>query len=372
MRQGPNESMYDYVEKFNRLERSCFNLWLPEKLIVEYLLDGLKPLDKMLLDASAGESMMNLSLSDIRKLIANVAENSRFREETSRQEEFTRTKNVAKVETPVNALADEMKTLKEMMIQVIRRKPVVVKPCEYCGATDHKTDECPTIIEQDPVEVNAIGGYQGYDNNWVGPSRPYGQGPAGQNWRNDTPRDVAHHQQAAPQTTQQFYRPPHRLYQQNGPGVYQKGLSHNQAGPSQPSPSKSLEDIVKELATTMQQNQAETKGVIAEMNKQLSQLATTVSELKKESGRLPSQTVQNPRGNVSVVILRSGKKLVVEPAGPEEEEGPMMSGENQTEPGALGTIRPEHSVLPDRSTRYQRLRKFRQARYQHPRKSGQA
>ncbi|CAM8997359.1 unnamed protein product [Rhodiola kirilowii] len=84
MKQGPNESMYDYVEKFNRLERSCFNLGLPEKLIVEYLLDGLKPLDKMLLDASAGGSMMNLSLSGIRQLISNVAENAWLREETSR------------------------------------------------------------------------------------------------------------------------------------------------------------------------------------------------------------------------------------------------------------------------------------------------
>ncbi|CAM8955347.1 unnamed protein product [Rhodiola kirilowii] len=193
MKQGPNESMYDYVEKFNRLERSCFNLGLLEKLIVEYLLDGLKPLDKMLLDASAGGSMMNLSLSGIRKLIANVVENARFREETSRAEEFTRTKNVTKAEAPVNSLAEEMKTLKEMMIQVIRRQPVVVKPCEYCGGTDHKMDECPTIIEEDPAEVNDAEGYQGYNGNRAGPTWPYSQGSAGQNWRSDAPRDVAHH-----------------------------------------------------------------------------------------------------------------------------------------------------------------------------------
>ncbi|CAM9000184.1 unnamed protein product [Rhodiola kirilowii] len=222
MKQGPNESMYDYVEKFNRLEQSCFNLGLLEKLIVEYLLDGLKPQDNMLLDASAGGSMMNLSLSDIRKLISNVAENARFREETSRQEEFTRTKKVAKDETPVNSLGDEMKTLKEMMIQVIRRQPVQAKPCKYCDVTDHKTDSCPTLIEEDPVEVNAIGGYQGYDNNRTGPSKPYGQGPTGQNWRHDAPRDMAHQaQHAAPKATQQFYRPPNRQFQQNGPGMDQ-------------------------------------------------------------------------------------------------------------------------------------------------------
>ncbi|CAM8917918.1 unnamed protein product [Rhodiola kirilowii] len=88
IKQGPSETMYDYLEKFNHLERSCCTLGLPEKIIIEYLINGLTELDKMLLDASAGGSMMNLSLSGIRDLITNVAENARFREETTRQNEF--------------------------------------------------------------------------------------------------------------------------------------------------------------------------------------------------------------------------------------------------------------------------------------------
>ncbi|CAM8896208.1 unnamed protein product [Rhodiola kirilowii] len=178
IKQGPNETMYDYLEKFNHLERSCCTLGLPEKLIIEYLIDGLRPLDKMLLDASAGGSMMNLSLSGIRNLIANVAENARFREETTRQEEFSRTKNVARAETPMSSMPEEMKQLKEMMIQILRRQPVPVKPCEFCGSTDHKNDACPTIIEEEPAEVNAVGGYQGYNNNnndRAGQNRQYGQ-----------------------------------------------------------------------------------------------------------------------------------------------------------------------------------------------------
>ncbi|CAM8920922.1 unnamed protein product [Rhodiola kirilowii] len=96
IKKGPNETMYDYLEKFNHLERSCCTLGLPEKLIIEYLIDGLRPLDKMLLDASVGGSMMNLSLSGIRNLITNVAENARFREETTRQEEFFPNKECGK------------------------------------------------------------------------------------------------------------------------------------------------------------------------------------------------------------------------------------------------------------------------------------
>ncbi|CAM8902250.1 unnamed protein product [Rhodiola kirilowii] len=97
-----------------------------------------------------------------------------------------------------------------------------------------------------------------------------------QGWRNDNnaPREPV--QQTAPQQAQQssYYRP------------------------SSQSISKSLEDVVKELqlatlqlAATVQQNQAKTDGAISELSKQMSQLATTVSELKNEPGRLPSQTI---------------------------------------------------------------------------------
>ncbi|CAM8905183.1 unnamed protein product [Rhodiola kirilowii] len=51
---------------------------------------------QVLLDASAGGTIMNLSLAGVRNLIAEVAENARFREEASRHEEFSRARNVVK------------------------------------------------------------------------------------------------------------------------------------------------------------------------------------------------------------------------------------------------------------------------------------
>ncbi|CAM8959622.1 unnamed protein product [Rhodiola kirilowii] len=211
LKQGPNESMYDYLEKFNQLKGSCCNLKLPEKLLIEYLLDGFKPLDKMLLNASAGGSMSTLTLREIRDLIGKVAENARFEEANSRQEEFTRTRSVAKAETPIYHLSEDMKQMKEMMMHLIRREPPAkTKPCEFCGSMDHRTDSCPTLLEEGHEEVNAKGNYQGYQNR-AGPSRPYGQGPAGETWRHDIPKDFAqqsHHQQDSPQAAHGVYRPP--------------------------------------------------------------------------------------------------------------------------------------------------------------------
>ncbi|CAM8948356.1 unnamed protein product [Rhodiola kirilowii] len=142
VRQEPNETMYDYLEKFNRLERSCCTLGLPEKIIIEYLINGLTELDKKFLDASAGGSMMNLSLSGIRNLITNVAENARFREEITCQDEFFRTKNVSQAKASVNSMPEEIRQMKEMMMQLLQKQTVQVRPCKFCGSTDHKTDAC--------------------------------------------------------------------------------------------------------------------------------------------------------------------------------------------------------------------------------------
>ncbi|CAM8920447.1 unnamed protein product [Rhodiola kirilowii] len=313
IKQGPNESMFNYLEKFNRLEQSCCNLGLPEKLIIEYLIDGLTPLDKMLLDASAGGSMMSLPLSGIRRLVTKFAENARFREEITRQDEFTRTKNMASAETTVNSMPEQMEQMKEMMMQILRKQTVQVRPCEFCGSTDHKTDACPNLIEEDPVEANAVEGYQGYNNYYASPSRQYGQA-TNPSWKNENhPPRVT--QQVAPQPAQSFYQPPHQKYnqhapptgqyQQRGPNQYPTG-QYQQKGPNQyqasssnhQGPNKSLEDMIKQfsgtvqqlsgtvnqLSATVHQNQAKNDGAIADLKKQMSQLATSMFEHNNDSG----------------------------------------------------------------------------------------
>ncbi|CAM8957547.1 unnamed protein product [Rhodiola kirilowii] len=357
LRQGPNETMYEYVEKFNALEKSCCNLGLPEKLLVEYMLDGLRRQDRKLLDASAGGNLMNLSLAGVRRKIMAVAESERFQDESNKEEEFSRTRNVSKVELPSNAMAKEIRQLNEMMQQVIKRQPVRVKPCGFCAATDHKTDECPTIVEDDQAEVNAVGDYQG-NSNQTGPVRQYGpagngQGANGPHWRNNNQnnhfqREPA--QQPVPHQAQPYYKPPFRHPNQHGS-------------------SKSLEDIVKDLATSVHQFQIKTDGAIADLSKQMSNLVQDVSELRKDPGRLPSQTVPNPRGNVSMVevvdvdatlkesaywvnrmlepvvteVRYSEEEPSPESTKPTEDVSPLLPEEEPATalgPGALGTAQP--------------------------------
>lgn len=68
---------------------------------------------------------------------------------------------------------------------------------------------------------------------------------------------------------------------------------------------KSVEDLLKDLKARMDK----TDGMLTELMKHMSQLAVTVNELKDEKGKLPSQTVLNPKGNVSTMTLRNGKEI---------------------------------------------------------------
>ncbi|CAM8923581.1 unnamed protein product [Rhodiola kirilowii] len=337
LKQGPNETMYEYVEKFLALEKSCCNLELPEKVIVEYMLDGLRRLERKLLEASAGGNLMNLTPARVKQKIISVAESERFQDETTKEDEYARTKNVSKVEPSISAIAAEMKEMRELMQHVIRRQPVQVKPCEFCAATDHKTDECPTLVADNQADVNAVGNYQSYGNQ-PGPVRQYGaaapnQGTNGQPWRSNNQQNQAQPaRQNAPQQTQQPYQHPHHQFRQNAPGQYQqRGPNTNQAGPSNHGSNKSLEEMMKELTVTVNQHMDKTDGAITDLQKQMSQMATTVSRLEDNTGRLPSQIIQNPRGNVSQVEV-----VAVDAAFEEPTEEPSS--------GTHSTVRPDSTI----------------------------
>lgn len=40
-----------------------------------------------------------------------------------------------------------------------------VKACEFCDSASHKTDNCPNLQNEDMIDVNAMGGFQQFNNN---------------------------------------------------------------------------------------------------------------------------------------------------------------------------------------------------------------
>ncbi|CAM8990192.1 unnamed protein product [Rhodiola kirilowii] len=85
-----------------------------------------------------------------------------------------------------------------------------------------------------------------------------------------------------------------------------------------------LSGTVNQLSATVHQNQAKNDGAIADLKKQMSQLATSMSALTNEPGRLPSQTIQNPKANISMIRRSNMKAAREEAARPTDESNSRL------------------------------------------------
>ena len=85
--------------------------------------------------------------------------------------------------------------------------------------------------------------------------------------------------------------------------------ARHQVPPTQNS-GTSLEDLVKALSTNTIQFQQETKASIRNLEAQMGQMASTISQLQsRDSGKLSSQTIVNPKENADAITLKSEKQL---------------------------------------------------------------
>jgi len=67
---------------------------------------------------------------------------------------------------------------------------------------------------------------------------------------------------------------------------------------------------MKQMATSNIQFQQNVSATILDLQTQIGQLVTTVNQLQQQgSGNIPAQPIINPKGNVSVITLRSGREL---------------------------------------------------------------
>ncbi|KAL0394796.1 UNVERIFIED_CONTAM: hypothetical protein Slati_4445800 [Sesamum latifolium] len=179
-----------------------------------------------------------------------------------------------------------------------------VKACGICTSLGHATDTCPTLQEEPTIHANAIGGFSG-------------------------PSQRGH--DSFFNTYNPRWRDHPNLRYGNQPQNFQRGLYQPPPPPPQSNSNSGmpLEDIVKTLALSTQQFQQETRSSILNLESQISQLASSVSRLESQ-GKLPSQTIINPKQNVSAITLCSEKELQFE---------------NSTRRGHVQQDRTENSVV---------------------------
>ncbi|XP_039051554.1 uncharacterized protein LOC120192961 [Hibiscus syriacus] len=278
IKQKDTETLHEYWERFKRLCASCPQHGISEQLLIQYFYEGLLPMERKMIDAASGGAIVNKTPRDARELTSNMAANSQ-------QFDFRQDTSSIRVNKQVKA-------------------------CGICVVIGYPTDMCPTLQDDSHEYTNADGRFTDPPQRKYDPYlNIYNLG-----WRDHPNLSYG------PRPSQFHLFPPEQ---------------------SSSKPCMSLEEIVKSLATNTQQFQQETRTIIQNLDNQISQLASSVSQLESQ-GKPYSQTIVNPKQNANTIALRSEKKL--------KEPSPLAHGraleeETEKEVVAPQTKKDQHKAL---------------------------
>ncbi|KAM0993592.1 hypothetical protein ACFX2A_009359 [Malus domestica] len=314
---------------------------MKEELLLQYFYEGLLPIERQMLDASAGGALVDKTPTAAKMLIANRALNAQQYEGVG-QRSMPQQHQVNEVSAIIK-LENQMANLTTLLSQVVEGSKVkTVASCGVCSMQNHHTDKCPQLIENGGWEtLNAVG----YGNQYQSRGDPFS------NTYNPGWRDHLNFNWRDPQQGQQ-----QSGFRQQPQGFYQKPLAppQAQAQPAQSNAGNSSDnDKIFQLLTTLTQevqNQAKERQIqdkrVDNLEKQVGQIAEFIGQFR-EQGRLPSSTVVNPKGgfeSAKAITLRSGKEVGIEPkpskSGPKEDEKLKIEEEDQ----AKATARIEQSL----------------------------
>ncbi|CAM8953820.1 unnamed protein product [Rhodiola kirilowii] len=292
IKQGRGETLFDYLERFRQLKESCLNHGVPQRMLLEYFMEGLVPMERRMLDAAAQGSILDMYLEEIWPLIEKVAEGTRYLEETYKPAP------VANVN--VHSELQELKDKVDKMDKMITQQPQGNQRVEYKvnKSTFNSMNNDNAVFQERAEDVNIMGyinkgdlpprrtdGYQG-NNKWQPRQNEGG-------WQRNNSYDAG--QSSYPQ--KQPYKPP-------------------QIRQGDEDPVKELKEMFKEFAQKIDHkidhlNQKFDRQA-RDVNELKKQMASVMNERRAEKGKLPSQTIINPRQNVSVIVIKDEEEMKAE------------------------------------------------------------
>ncbi|CAN6718953.1 unnamed protein product [Malus baccata var. baccata] len=312
---------------------------MKEELLLQYFYEGLLPIERQMLDASAGGALVDKTPKAAKTLIANRALNAQQYEGVE-QRGTPRQHQVNEV-SAITELQNQMANLTTLLSQVVEGPKVQnVRACGLCSMQGHPTDKCPQLIENGGWEtLNAVGFGQHYQQRNDPFSNTYNPG-----WR-----DHPNFKWREPQQSQQ-----QSTFRQQPPGFYQKPFAPTQPQ-AQPAQKQGLfidNDQIFNLLTSMAQGMQTRDKKVDELEKQVGQIAEFMGQFR-EQGRLLSSTVANPKGGfetAKAITLRSGKQVGAEPQASKlsqkEDDKLVFEEETQATPTAtMGQPLPQPSCI---------------------------
>ncbi|CAN6583791.1 unnamed protein product [Malus baccata var. baccata] len=254
IQQEEGESFPTYYERFKSFVASCPQHQMKEELLLQYFYEGLLPLERQMLDASAGGALVDKTPMAAKVLIANRALNAQQYEGVGQR-----------------------------------------------GPPRHQVHE-----NGGWESVNAIG-FQGQNQSRHDPySNTYNPG-----WRDHPNFKWREPQQ--PQNQGGFRQQPPGFF----PKTYGPSQNQAQSGPNASGTSLDNDALLKILTklSNGQEDQAKAMQIqdkrVDQLEKQIGQIAEFVGQFR-EQGKLPSSTIANPKGGfetANAIMLRSGKEV---------------------------------------------------------------
>ncbi|CAN6547346.1 unnamed protein product [Malus baccata var. baccata] len=305
IQQEEGESFPTYYERFKSLVASCPQHQMKEELLLQYFYEGLLPLERQMLDASAGGALVDKTPMAAKVLIANRASNTQQYEGVGqRGPPRHQVHEVSSTSDLHSQLANLTSIVSQMAEGMKMQGPVV---CGVCSIQGHVSEKCPQLIENGGWEsANAIG-FQSQNQSRHDPySNTYNPG-----WRDHPNFKWREPQQ--PQNQGGFKHQP--------PGFFPKtyGPPHNQAqsGPSASGTSLDNDALLKILTKLSNEQEDQAKAMqnqdkrVDQLEKQIGQIAEFVGKFR-DPGQLLSSTIPNPNGgfeSAKAITLRSGKEV---------------------------------------------------------------
>ncbi|XP_057811707.1 uncharacterized protein LOC131025946 [Salvia miltiorrhiza] len=278
-KQEYDESLSAYWTRFRRLVDSCPNHKFSEGDLLKYFYQGMTVDTKNLVNSASGGGFSQNTVSEAKRLIQHLVEATREYEEPRIQllkkaAQASSSDFEDKFEARLGKIEKMLSTVVE---KVATAGQPTEKPCGACGNPSHTSLQCTGDEEEYQAHANSF-------HNFYSCDAPLPPLPKRDPYTNNHNAPWRNHPNFR-------WRDPEQRQQQQLPAM-------------QPPQQQNYRNVQQ-----LQQSQAEQKVQIEGLSRQMSQLATSMNQLKGHNGALPSQVHVNPKENVNKITLRSGTEL---------------------------------------------------------------
>ncbi|CAN6587152.1 unnamed protein product [Malus baccata var. baccata] len=291
------------------------------------------PLERQMLDASAGGALVDKTPMAAKILISNRALNAQQYEGVGQRGPPRHQVHKVSSTPDIHSQLANLTSIVSQMAEGMKMQGPIV--CGVCSIQGHASEKCPQLIENGGWESAHAIGFQGQNQPRNDPySNTYNPG-----WRDHPNFKWREPQQ--PQNQGGFRQQPRGFF----PKTY--GLPQNQAqsGPSASGTSLDNDALLKILTKLSNGQEDQVKAMqnqdkrVDQLEKQIGQIAEFVGKFR-DPGQLPSSTIPNPKGgfeSAKAITLRSGKEVGAgcsSKTGHNEDEILQMEEEESMQPTA--------------------------------------